>query len=177
MRCTSAAWPRPLRRRLEDRAMTDNTLVRSISGGAEVAAPLEIAAPGGLYAVGFLRRQQQSASRAPSGRETARRGRPLTKTEEEESIIINRPDRSTYPEQELSQEAEPPLTYRHGLRVSELVALRWSQVELKAGLLHVTRRKNGSPRPTPCRVMSCARCGSSTSPPRPLCSPRSAAAP
>ena len=37
--------------------------------------------------------------RAPSGRETARRGRPLTKTEEEESIIFNRPDRSTYPEQ------------------------------------------------------------------------------
>jgi len=37
------------------------------------------------------------------------------------------------------------MTYRHGLRVSELVALRWSQVELKAGLLHVTRRKNGTP--------------------------------
>jgi integrase len=35
--------------------------------------------------------------------------------------------------------------YRHGLRVSELVALRWDQVELKAGLLHVTRRKNGTP--------------------------------
>jgi type 1 fimbriae regulatory protein FimB/type 1 fimbriae regulatory protein FimE len=37
------------------------------------------------------------------------------------------------------------MTYRHGLRVSELVALRWSQVELKVGLLHVTRRKNGTP--------------------------------
>ena len=37
------------------------------------------------------------------------------------------------------------LTFRHGLRVSELVALRWEQVELKAGLLHVTRRKNGTP--------------------------------
>lgn len=37
------------------------------------------------------------------------------------------------------------LAYRHGLRVSELVALRWEQVELKAGLLHVTRRKNGTP--------------------------------
>jgi len=35
--------------------------------------------------------------------------------------------------------------YRHGLRVSELVTLRWDQVELKAGLLHVTRRKNGTP--------------------------------
>jgi type 1 fimbriae regulatory protein FimE len=37
------------------------------------------------------------------------------------------------------------LAYRHGLRVSELVALRWEQVELKAGLLHVTRLKNGTP--------------------------------
>jgi type 1 fimbriae regulatory protein FimB/type 1 fimbriae regulatory protein FimE len=37
------------------------------------------------------------------------------------------------------------LAYRHGLRVSELVALRWDQVDLKAGLMHVTRRKNGTP--------------------------------
>ncbi|MEO8630787.1 MAG: tyrosine-type recombinase/integrase [Betaproteobacteria bacterium] len=35
------------------------------------------------------------------------------------------------------------LTYRHGLRVSELVALRWDQVDLKSGLLHVNRNKNG----------------------------------
>jgi type 1 fimbriae regulatory protein FimB/type 1 fimbriae regulatory protein FimE len=32
---------------------------------------------------------------------------------------------------------------RHGLRVAELVALRWDQVDLKAGLLHVARVKNG----------------------------------
>jgi len=35
------------------------------------------------------------------------------------------------------------LCYRHGLRVSELVALRWGQIDLKAGLLHVNRQKNG----------------------------------
>ena len=35
------------------------------------------------------------------------------------------------------------LMYRHGLRVSEAVSLRWDQVDLKAGLLHVTRLKNG----------------------------------
>lgn len=35
------------------------------------------------------------------------------------------------------------MTYRHGLRVSELVALRWQQVDLKQGLLNVRRRKNG----------------------------------
>lgn len=35
------------------------------------------------------------------------------------------------------------IAYRHGFRVSELIALKWSQVDLKQGLLHVTRRKNG----------------------------------
>lgn len=35
------------------------------------------------------------------------------------------------------------IAYRHGLRVSELVALRWQQVDLKIGLLQVHRRKNG----------------------------------
>jgi integrase len=35
------------------------------------------------------------------------------------------------------------LAYRHGLRVSELVALRWEQVDLRGSVLHVRRRKNG----------------------------------
>jgi type 1 fimbriae regulatory protein FimB/type 1 fimbriae regulatory protein FimE len=35
------------------------------------------------------------------------------------------------------------LAYRHGLRVSELVALRWEQVDLPGGVLHVRQRKNG----------------------------------
>lgn len=35
------------------------------------------------------------------------------------------------------------LAYRHGLRVSELVSLRWDQVDLKEGLLHVNRLKRG----------------------------------
>lgn len=37
------------------------------------------------------------------------------------------------------------VAYRHGLRVSELVALRWDQVDLDNALLHVRRRKNGIP--------------------------------
>jgi site-specific recombinase XerD len=34
--------------------------------------------------------------------------------------------------------------YRHGLRVAELCALRWDQVDLATGLLHVRRLKNGT---------------------------------
>ena len=43
------------------------------------------------------------------------------------------------------------ISYRHGLIVSELVALRWDQIELKAGTLHVSRRKSGSPSVHPLR--------------------------
>jgi type 1 fimbriae regulatory protein FimE len=35
------------------------------------------------------------------------------------------------------------LAFRHGLRVSELCSLRWEQIDLDDGLLHVRRLKNG----------------------------------
>ncbi len=35
------------------------------------------------------------------------------------------------------------LAFRHGLRVSEVVALQWRQVDLEKGVLHVRRIKNG----------------------------------
>src|SRR6516162_9620073 len=35
------------------------------------------------------------------------------------------------------------LAYRHGLRASELVSLRWSQIDLRNGRLHVNRAKGG----------------------------------
>ncbi len=37
------------------------------------------------------------------------------------------------------------VAYRHGLRASELVDLRWDQVEFKTATLHVRRVKQGTP--------------------------------
>ena len=35
------------------------------------------------------------------------------------------------------------LAYRHGLRAQELCSLRWAQIDLKQGRLHVNRAKGG----------------------------------
>ena len=35
------------------------------------------------------------------------------------------------------------IAYRHGLRVSELISLKWSQIDLKQGFINVIRLKNG----------------------------------
>jgi len=43
------------------------------------------------------------------------------------------------------------IAYRHGLRVSELVSLRWDQIDLSQGLVHVSRLKNGLPSVHPLR--------------------------
>ena len=37
------------------------------------------------------------------------------------------------------------VTYRHGLRVSELCSLTWDQFDFAHGLMHVRRVKNGMP--------------------------------
>ena len=37
------------------------------------------------------------------------------------------------------------IAYGHGLRASEVVALRWSDIELQTGRLHVRRAKGGTP--------------------------------
>jgi integrase len=37
------------------------------------------------------------------------------------------------------------LSFRHALRISELVNIKWSQVDLNQGLIHINRVKNGTP--------------------------------
>src|SRR5690606_28785783 len=39
----------------------------------------------------------------------------------------------------------------HGLRVSELITLRWDQIDLQKGFLHIKRLKNGLPSTHPVR--------------------------
>src|SRR4051812_34897535 len=36
------------------------------------------------------------------------------------------------------------MAFRHGLRVGELVSLRWDQIDLERGAIHVNRLKNGN---------------------------------
>jgi site-specific recombinase XerD len=43
------------------------------------------------------------------------------------------------------------VTYRHGLRASEVCELQWHQVELDHGRMHVRRAKNGTPSVHPIR--------------------------
>jgi integrase len=43
------------------------------------------------------------------------------------------------------------LAYRHGLRVSELVALRWEQVNFPSGTIYINRLKNGNSSTHPLR--------------------------
>jgi type 1 fimbriae regulatory protein FimB/type 1 fimbriae regulatory protein FimE len=43
------------------------------------------------------------------------------------------------------------IAYSHGLRVSELVTLQWSQIDLNDGVVHIRRAKNGRPSTQPLR--------------------------
>jgi type 1 fimbriae regulatory protein FimB/type 1 fimbriae regulatory protein FimE len=49
------------------------------------------------------------------------------------------------------------LAFRHGLRASELVDLRWEQVDLENAILHVRRVKQGTPATHPLTGCSASR--------------------
>ncbi|NNM58909.1 MAG: tyrosine-type recombinase/integrase [Legionellales bacterium] len=43
------------------------------------------------------------------------------------------------------------IMFRHALRASEIACLKWEQVDLAEGIIHVTRLKNGNPSSHPLR--------------------------
>jgi integrase len=51
------------------------------------------------------------------------------------------------------------MAFRHALRVSELVGLRWQQIHLDTATIHITRAKNGTPGIHGLEVTSCGYCG------------------
>jgi len=50
------------------------------------------------------------------------------------------------------------IAYRHGLRASELIALRWDAIDLKAGTLHVSGLKRGKESTHSVRGLSLGLC-------------------
>ena len=108
MRCTSARSPARCRWPPEGRVNAQR-LGSSISGDSEVAGALRSRLPR-LPMRSFFTRLQNPELLTPSASDCAAR-RPLTKSEEEETIIINRPGRSTYPDEKsvLTSGATPDL--------------------------------------------------------------------
>jgi len=82
--------------------MTAHAFITCISRGRRIADTLAIAAPGALYAVDFSTPQPKNPEPEllPATPADCPTGRGLTQNEDEETIIINRPDSSTYPDRE-----------------------------------------------------------------------------
>ena len=81
-------------------------------------------------------------------RNEARRPREYLTPNEVDRIIKAARERGRYGHRDATMIV---LAYTHGLRVSELTTLQWDQVELDQGLLHVRRRKGGTPSVHPLR--------------------------
>jgi type 1 fimbriae regulatory protein FimB/type 1 fimbriae regulatory protein FimE len=71
-----------------------------------------------------------------------RRPREYLTVKEVSKLIEGARDRGRYGHRDATMIL---VAYRHGLRVSELCALRWDQVDFARGLLHVRRVKSGMP--------------------------------
>ena len=54
------------------------------------------------------------------------------------------------------------IAYRHGLRASELVALRWDDIDFQTGKLHVRRARAAQPAFTRSVAVSCVPYGGSS---------------
>jgi hypothetical protein len=86
-------------------AMNTKGFIGGFSWGTEVAGTSPIAAPEALYAVDFPKPKQKNSTLEllpPAAADRATRRR-LTKSKEQETIIINRSGRSTHPEEKSVQ--------------------------------------------------------------------------
>jgi site-specific recombinase XerD len=96
-----------------------------------------------LGSVVVLKRQEAAARRVlPRRRPNAelRTREHLTQAEVEKLIEAARSNRNGHRDATMIL-----IAFRHGLRASELVDLRWDSVSFGGAVLHVRRRKNGSP--------------------------------
>src|SRR5262249_15615945 len=75
-------------------------------------------------------------------RNSERRPREYLTPAEIEALIVTAKKRGRYGHRDATMIL---ISYRHGLRVPELCALSWDQVDFGQGLLHVTRLKHGVP--------------------------------
>jgi site-specific recombinase XerD len=82
--------------------------------------------------------QQQTPLRKPNA--DLRTREHLTEREVEKLVEAARSNRNGHRDATMIL-----IAYRHGLRASELVAMRWDQIDFHAANLHVRRVKNGTP--------------------------------
>jgi integrase len=90
-----------------------------------------------------------SATRPPTRqRNSDRRPREHLTPAEVDQLIATAKQRGRYGQRNATAIL---LAYTHGLRVSELVRLQWSQIDFADGVIHVKRLKGGRPSTQPLR--------------------------
>ena len=94
----------------------------------------------------WAKRTNQPPTRQPNG--ASRTREYLTADEVEQMITAARQGGGRLAERDALLIM---VAYRHGLRASELTALRWDAIDLKAGTIHIARLKYGSPSSHPLR--------------------------
>jgi integrase len=100
------------------------------------------------------RRQRQPSTQ--NGRVTPPRRRPNAETRSREYLTGDEIAKLLQAAKAVGRYGQRDRTlimmmYRHGLRVSEAVSMRWDQVDLEGGMLAVVRAKNGVPSTHPLR--------------------------
>jgi len=127
----------PVEARLSAAIKEENETMPNIENGTvRIASKRPIAKRRALRVVGEPMgppRRQRNAERRP---------REYLTPAEIEVLIVTAKKRGRYGHRDATMIL---VAYRHGLRVGELCALTWDQVDFGQGLLHVTRLKHGVP--------------------------------